>query len=189
MSKNKQLPSAEQTKTLLDILEKRFEKNLHRHKNVEWKKVEDKLHTYPDKLFTIYQMVETGGEPDVVLFDTKQKEFIFFDCSTESPKGRRSLCYDDAALHSRKEHKPKNSAVKMAEEMGVELLTEQQYRALQELENFDLKTSSWIRTPENIRKLGGALFCDRRYNAVFTYHNGAESYYGSRGFRGMVKLS
>ncbi len=189
MSKNKQLLSAEQTKILLNTLEKRFEKNMHRHKDVEWKKVEDKLHTYPDKLFTIYQMEETGGEPDVVSFDAKQKEFIFCDCSTESPKGRRSLCYDDAALHSRKEHKPKNSAVKMAEEMGVELLNEQQYRALQELENFDLKTSSWIRTPENIRKLGGALFCDRRYNAVFTYHNGAESYYGSRGLRGMVKLS
>ncbi len=157
-----------------------------RHKGISWDKVEAKLISKPVKLVSLYEMEESGGEPDVVGYDKKKDEYIFYDCSPESPKGRRSICYDHQALASRKEHKPADSALNMAEEMGIEILTEEEYRQLQKLGEFDLKTSSWIYTPPAIRKLGGALFCDRRYNAVFLYHNGAESYYGARGFRGKL---
>jgi len=184
---NKKL-SLEQIKELLKTLKTRFEKNKHRHNDVEWAKVQAKLEANPEKLYSLYAMEETGGEPDVIDFDKKSGEYIFYDCSAESPKGRRSLCYDDEALASRKEHKPADSAVNMAEEMGIELLTEEQYRQLQQLENFDTKTSSWIKTPAAIRKLGGAIFCDRRYNTVFVYHNGVESYYAARGFRGSLRV-
>ena len=180
--------SGEQTKELLGILKVRFEKNSGRHKNIPWSDVQKKLEKKTDKLWSLSEMERTGGEPDVVAYDKKTDEFIFFDCSAESPKDRRSLCYDREALDSRKEHKPKNSAADMAEEMGIELLTEEQYRELQTLGKFDLKTSSWIRTPEKIRKLGGAVFCDRRYDTVFLYHNGAESYYAARGFRGSLRV-
>lgn len=180
--------SQAQRDDLLSILRARFEKNVSRHKGIEWAKVQAKLESAPEKLRSLHQMEDTGGEPDVVGFDKKTGEFIFFDCSAESPKGRRSVCYDPEALASRKEHKPKDSAVNMANEMGIELLTEEQYRELQKLGEFDLKTSSWIATPDNIRKLGGALFCDRRYDTVFTYHNGAESYYAARGWRGSLRV-
>jgi hypothetical protein len=180
--------SIEQSKELLDILKIRFEKNLNRHKNIDWDKIHVKLEANPEKLRSLNEMELSGGEPDVVNYDKETDTYIFYDCSAESPKGRRSVCYDGEALESRKEHKPHNSAVNMASEMGIELLTEQQYRALQEFGNFDLKTSSWVKTPDAIRKLGGALFCDRRYNQVFLYHNGAESYYGARGFRGMLRV-
>jgi hypothetical protein len=173
---------------LFKTLKDRFENNMHRHKGIEWTKVEAKLKKNDNKLWRLNDMERTGGEPDVVGFDKKTSEYIFFDCSSESPKGRRSLCYDKEALEKRKEHKPKDSAVNMATAMGVELLTEKQYRELQKLGEFDLKTSSWVKTPANIRKLGGAIFCDRRYDTVFTYHNGAESYYAARGFRGMLKV-
>jgi hypothetical protein len=173
---------------LFKTLKDRFENNMHRHKGIEWTKVEAKLKKNDNKLWRLNEMERTGGEPDVVGFDKKTSEYIFFDCSSESPKGRRSLCYDKEALEKRKEHKPKDSAVNMATAMGVELLTEKQYRELQKLGEFDLKTSSWVKTPANIRKLGGAIFCDRRYDTVFTYHNGAESYYAARGFRGMLKV-
>lgn len=173
---------------LLNILKSRFEANMHRHKGSEWEKVQDRLVSNPDKLRSLKLMEQTGGEPDVVDFDETTGEYIFMDCSAESPKGRRSICYDHAALEARKQNKPHNSAVNMAEEMGIEILTEEQYRQLQKLGEFDLKTSSWIKTPESIRKLGGALFCDRRYNTVFVYHNGADSYYGSRGFRGCLRV-
>lgn len=186
MAKSKSI-STQYTKLLL-ILKARFEKNMNRHKGIDWAKVQAKLEAKPEKLAVLDEMELTEGEPDVVGFDKKTGEFIFFDCSAESPKGRRSLCFDDAALHSRKEHKPKNSAVKMAEEMGIEMLTVGQYRELQNLGEFDLKTSSWVITTPEIRKLGGALFCDRRYNQVFTYHNGAESYYAARGFRGCLTV-
>ena len=178
---------------LLKTLKARFEKNLIRHKSIEWTKVEARLKKNTDKLWSLNEMERTGGEPDVVRYDKKNGEYIFYDCSLESPDGRRSLCYDAEALASRKENKPKDSAVKMANAMGIELLTEEQYRELQKLGDlaspaggFDLKTSSWVRTPVEIRKLGGAIFCDRRYNKVFTYHNGAESYYAARGFRGVL---
>ncbi|QQR55332.1 DUF4256 domain-containing protein [Candidatus Peregrinibacteria bacterium] len=174
------------SETLLKTLKARFEKNMHRHKGLDWAKVEAKLKADPKKLGALQQMEETGGEPDVVGQD--KGRFLFYDCSTESPAGRRSLCYDPAALHARKEHKPKNSSIEMAADMGIELLTEEEYRALQELGKFDQKTSSWIKTPAEIRKLGGALFCDRRYDHVFTYHNGAESYYAARGFRGSLRV-
>lgn len=180
--------SAEESSVLLKTLKGRFEKNKNRHKGIEWDKVQERLEKNPSKLWSLGEMEETGGEPDVVGFDKKTGEYIFFDCSPESPKKRRSICYDDAALKSRKEHKPADSALNMAADMGVEVLTEEQYRELQELGNFDLKTSSWIITPAGIRKLGGALFCDRRYNTVFTYHNGAESYYAARGFRGSLRV-
>ncbi len=170
------------------ILKTRFEKSMNRHKGLEWVKVEERLAANPKKLWSLNQMEQTGGEPDVVGYDISTDEFIFIDCSMESPKGRRSVCYDSQALQSRKENKPKNSAVGMATEMGIELLTEEQYLELQKLGDFDTKTSNWIETPEDIRKLGGALFCDRRYNNVFTYHNGAESYYAARGFRGLLKV-
>jgi hypothetical protein len=161
---------------------------MNRHKGIEWSKVQAKLEANSEKLWSLNEMEETGGEPDVVGFEKKKGEYIFYDCSAESPKDRRSLCYDDEALASRKEHKPEDSAVNMAAAMGIELLTEEQYRQLQQLGNFDTKTSSWVQTPAAIRKLGGALFCDRRYDTVFLYHNGAESYYAARGFRGLLKV-
>jgi hypothetical protein len=179
--------SSEQQKELLKTLKARFEKNMNRHKGIEWNKMEAKLNA-SDKLWSLYEMEQSGGEPDVVGYDSKTGEYIFYDCAAESPKERRSLCYDDEALASRKEHKPEGSAIGMAASMGIEILNEEQYRQLQQLGVFDTKTSSWINTPADIRKLGGAIFCDRRYNNVFTYHNGAESYYAARGFRGSLKV-
>ncbi|MEN3326298.1 MAG: hypothetical protein V7638_1105 [Acidobacteriota bacterium] len=184
---NKKLP-AKQREELLTTLKTRFEKNMNRHKGLDWSKVQSKLASNPEKLWSLNEMERTGGEPDVVGFDKKTGEYVFYDCSAESPKERRSICYDREALDARKENKPKNSAMDMAAAMGVELLTEEQYRELQELGNFDLKTSSWVKTPADIRKLGGALFCDRRYNQVFLYHNGADSYYAARGFRGALSV-
>jgi hypothetical protein len=181
------LPSDRQEE-LLSILKKRFEKNMNRHKDLDWSDIQKKLEANPDKLWSLDEMEITGGEPDVVGHDKKTGEYIFYDCSPESPKGRRSVCYDNEALESRKEHKPKNSAKGMAAEMGIELLSEEQYRELQKLGNFDTKTSSWVITPADVRELGGALFCDRRYGQVFLYHNGAESYYGARGFRGSLRV-
>jgi hypothetical protein len=180
--------SPEQREELLKALKARFEKNMNRHKGLEWAKVRAKLEANTEKLWSLNEMERTGGEPDVVGHDKKTGEYVFYDCSAESPKGRRSICYDHEALESRKEHKPGNSAVEMAAEMGIALLTEEQYRGLQQLGNFDTKTSSWITTPADIRKLGGAIFCDRRYDTVFTYHNGAESYYAARGFRGSLRV-
>lgn len=185
--RKKELPAA-QREELLGALKARFEKNMARHKGLEWSKVQAKLETSKDKLWSLGEMEKTGGEPDVVGHDKKTGEFIFFDCAAESPKGRRSVCYDREALESRKEHKPASSAIEMATAMGIELLTEDQYRELQKLGDFDTKTSSWVQTPSDIRKLGGALFCDRRYGHVFVYHNGAESYYGARGFRGSLRV-
>lgn len=178
----------QQRDELLSILKNRFEKNKSRHKGIEWPKVQAKLEANIGKLWSLHEMELTGGEPDVVGHDKKTGEFIFCDCSAESPKGRRSICYDHEALESRKEHKPKNSALGMAEEMGIEILTEEQYRELQKLGNFDMKTSSWLKTPANIRKLGGAIFGDFRFGTVFVYHNGAESYYGARAFRGLLRV-
>ena len=186
-TKKKEL-SPQQSEELLRELKARFEKNMNRHKGLEWAKVQAKLEANTEKLWSLNEMESTGGEPDVVGYDKKTGEFVFYDCAAESPKGRRSLCYDREALESRKEHKPANSAVAMATDMGVELLTEEQYRELQQLGKFDLKTSSWVSTPSNIRELGGALYCDRRYNQVFLYHNGAESYYAVRGFRSSLKI-
>jgi len=183
----KKLPP-EQRDELLNALKKRFEKNMKRHKGLEWTKVEAKLNGNVEKLWSLSEMEMTGGEPDVVGYDKKTGEYIFYDCSAESPQDRRSFCYDRQALESRKENKPKNSAIDMAAAMGIELLTEEQYRELQKLGNFDTKTSSWIKTPADIRKLGGAIFCDRRYDTVFVYHNGAESYYAARGFRGLLRV-
>ena len=180
--------NAKQREELLQILAARFEKNMSRHKGVEWAKVQAKLEANTEKLRSLNEMERTGGEPDVVGYDKKTGEYVFYDCSVESPKGRRSVCYDREALEARKENKPKDSALNMAAAMGVELLTEEQYRELQRLGEFDLKTSSWVKTPADIRKLGGALFCDRRYNTVFLYHNGADSYYAARGFRGSVRV-
>ncbi len=182
-----QLSSA-QREELLKALKTRFEKNINRHKGLAWAKIQAKLEASPEKLWSLHEMERTGGEPDVIGYDKKTGEYIFFDCAAESPKDRRSICYDREALESRKEHKPKNSAAGMAADMGIELLTEEQYRELQQLGKFDTKTSSWVKTPAAIRKLGGALFCDRRYDTVFTYHNGAESYYAARGFRGSLKV-
>lgn len=173
---------------ILGILKARFDKKKKWHKDIEWSKVLTKLEANPDKLWSLNEMERTGGEPDVISFNKKTGEYLFCDCSVESPKDRRSLCYDRDALNSRKENKPKNSAIDMATEMGIEILTEEEYRELQKLGEFDLKTSSWIKTPSEIRKLGGALFCDRRYNTVFVYHNGAESYYAARGFRGSIRI-
>jgi len=173
---------------LLKTLEKRFEKNMDRHKGLDWSKIQKKLEASPAKVKVLNKMEETGGEPDVVGYDEKKKEYLFFDCSPESPKERRSTCYDREALDSRKENKPADSAVEMAAAIGIEMLTEEEYRYLQTLGAFDLKTSSWIKTPERIRKLGGALFCDRRYDTVFVYHNGASSYYAARGFRGSLRV-
>ena len=180
--------SSEQREELLRALKARFEKNMNRHKDLEWAKVQAKLKANTEKLRSLNQMEATGGEPDVVGSDKKTGEYIFYDCSAESPKGRRSVCYDREALESRKEHKPKNNAIDMAAAMGIELLTEEQYRELQELGDFDTKTSSWVQTPTDIRELGGALFCDRRYDHVFVYHNGAESYYAARAFRGLLRV-
>jgi Protein of unknown function (DUF4256) len=187
MEKNKEL-SQEQREELLQTLKTRFELNIHRHKGHEWAKVQAKLEANPDKLWSLYEMERTEGEPDVVDYDKEKDEYIFVDCSVESPKGRRSVCYDREALESRKKHKPETSAMDMANEMGIELLTEEQYRKLQELGHFDTKTSSWIQTPSDIRKLGGALFGDYRFGHVFIYHNGADSYYGARGFRGLLRV-
>jgi len=178
--------SSEQRQELLKVLKERFEKNMNRHKGLKWDKVQARLEANTEKLWSLNEMERTGGEPDVVGLD--KGEYIFYDCSMESPKGRRSVCYDRKALESRKEFKPKNNAIDMASAMGIEILTEEQYRELQSYGNFDTTTSSWVKTPPEIRKLGGALFCDRRYNHVFTYHNGAESYYAVRGFRGVVKV-
>lgn len=180
--------SPEQTEELFKILKTRFEKNKNRHQGLEWTNVQSKLETNTAKLWSLNEMENTGGEPDVVDYDKMTDEYIFYDCSAESPKGRRSFCYDHEALESRKEHKPKNSAINMAATMGIELLTEEQYRELQKLEKFDTKSSSWVKTPTNIRKLGGAVFCDCRYDTVFLYHNGAESYYAARGFRGLLRV-
>ena len=185
---NKKELSTDHIEALFKELKTRFQNNMNRHKGLEWEKVQAKLQGNPDKLWSIDFMEETGGEPDVVGYDNKTNEYIFFDCSPESPKYRRSFCYDRQALDSRKEHKPKNSAIDRATEMGIEILTEVEYRKLQQLGNFDMKTSSWIATSAEIRKLGGALFCDRRYDTVFVYHNGAESYYAARGFRGSVRV-
>jgi hypothetical protein len=180
--------SSEQREELLRTLKARFEKNMSRHEGLEWADVQARLEAGPEKLWSLHEMERTGGEPDVVGRDPKAGEYIFYDCSAESPKGRRSLCYDRQALDARKENKPENSALDMAAAMGIELLTEEQYRELQQLGSFDTKTSSWVKTPSAIRKLGGAIFCDRRYNTVFVYHNGAESYYAARGFRGELRV-
>jgi len=178
----------EQRNELIRLLQSRFGKNMLRHKGLIWNQIHARLEVHPDKLWSLNEMERTGGEPDVVGYDQKTDEYIFYDCSAESPKGRRSVCFDREGLESRKEHKPENNAVDMAAAMGIELLTEEQYRELQELGDFDTKTSSWVKTPTGIRKLGGALFCDRRYDHVFVYHNGAESYYGVRGFRGSLRV-
>jgi hypothetical protein len=181
--------SQEQGEELLRALKARFEKNLNRHKGLEWAKVQAKLEASPEKLWSLNEMERTGGEPDVVGYDKKTGEYIFYDCSAESPKGRRSVCYDREGWEARKpETRPENNAIDMAAAMGIELLTEEQYRELQELGDFDTKTSSWVKTPSDIRKLGGAIFCDRRYGNVFVYHNGAESYYAARGFRGSLRV-
>lgn len=180
--------STEQREGLLHTLRARFEKNMNRHQGLEWADVQAKLEANPEKLWSLHEMEITGGEPDVIGHGNQTGEYIFYDCSAESPKGRRSICYDREALESRKEHKPKNSAVEMAAAMGIELLTEEQYRDLQKFGNFDVKTSSWVVTPASIRNLGGAIFCDRRYDTVFVYHNGAESYYAARGFRGSLRV-
>jgi Protein of unknown function (DUF4256) len=180
--------ASQQRQELLSTLKARFEKNMNRHKGLEWAKVQEKLEAKPEKLWSLHEMERTGGEPDVVGFDKKTGEYIFYDCSAESPKERRSVCYDREALDARKEHKPRDSALDMAAAIGIELLTEEEYRELQKLGKFDLKTSSWVKTPPDIRKLGGALFCDRRYEHVFLYHNGADSYYAARGFRGSLRV-
>lgn len=180
--------SQEQTEELINTLQVRFEKNTSRHEGLDWANVQARLEANREKLWSLHEMEATGGEPDVVGYDANTDEYIFYDCSAESPKGRRSLCYDREAWESRKNHKPENTAMDVAKEMGIELLTEEQYRQLQELGKFDLKTSSWVQTPDNIRKLGGAIFCDRRYDMVFMYHNGAESYYAARGFRGSLRV-
>lgn len=188
MRNEKKELSSEQRDTLIATLKARFDKNMKRHDGMEWAKVQEKLEANPEKLWSLHEMERTGGEPDVVEYLKETDEYLFFDCSPETPKDRRNICYDREALESRKEHKPENSAMGMAEDMGIELLTEEQYRKLQELGNFDLKTSSWLKTPSAIRKLGGALFADRRYDHVFVYHNGAPSYYSVRGFRGSLRV-
>src|SRR6266704_2743357 len=187
INSNKKDLSPEQ-RAVLRALRARFEKNMNRHKSLEWDKVQAKLEANAEKLWSLNEKERTGGETDVVGYDKKTGEYIFYDCSVESPKGRRSVCYDREALESRKEHKPEDNAIDMAAAMGIELLTEEQYRELQKLGNFDTKTSSWVKTPSDIRKLGGALFCDRRYETVFVYHNGAESYYAARAFRGSLRV-
>ncbi len=185
-SKKELLP--EQREELIATLKTRFEKNTNRHKGIDWTKVQARLEANAEKLWVLDEMEVTGGEPDVVGHDEKTGEYIFYDCAAESPKGRRSFCYDREALEARKEHKPQNNAIDMAADMGIDILTEEQYRGLQQLGDFDLKTSSWVKTPADIRKRGGAIFCDRRYDTVFVYHNGAESYYAARGFRGLLKV-
>jgi hypothetical protein len=188
VSKDKKELSPKQREELLGELKARFEKNMNRHKGLEWAQIQAKLEAIAEKLWSLNEMERTGGEPDVVTQDQKTGEYIFYDCSAESPKGRRSLCYDREALESRKEHRPKDNAIDMAAAIGIELLTEEQYRELQKLGEFDTKTSSWVKTPSDIRKLGGALFCDRRFDTVFLYHNGAESYYAARAFRGSLRV-
>ena len=188
INSNKKDLSPKQREQLLRALQSRFEKNMNRHQGLEWAKLQAKLETNTERLWSLNEMERTGGEPDVVGHDKKTGEYIFYDCAAESPKGRRSLCYDREALDSRKENKPKDNAMGMAAAMGVELLTEEEYRELQKRGNFDTKTSSWVKTPSAIRKLGGALFCDRRFDTVFVYHNGAESYYAARGFRGSLRV-
>jgi hypothetical protein len=188
INRNKRELSSELREELLGALKARFEKNMNRHKGLEWAKIQAKLEANTEKLWSLHEMERTGGEPDVVGHDKKTGEYIFYDCSAESPKGRRSVCYDREALEARKEHKPENSAIDMAAAMGIELLKEEQYRELQRLGNFDTKTSSWVKTPSDIRKLGGAIFADYRYGNVFVYHNGAESYYAARGFRGWLRV-
>lgn len=185
---NKNELSSEQREELLRTLEARFNKNMNLHKDIEWAKVKTKLEANSEKLWSLNEMEMTGGEPDIVGYDKKTDEYIFCECSPESPKGRRSICYDREALESRKEHKPENNAIDLAAAMGIDILTEEQYRELQKLGNFDIKTSSWVKTPTNIRKLGGAIFCERRYDTVFVFHNGAESYYAARGFRGSLRV-
>lgn len=180
--------SLEQREELFQVLKERFENNMSRHQGLEWPKVQEKLEANPEKLWSLHEMERTEGEPDVVGYDKEMDEYIFYDCSPESPKGRRSICYDRAALEARKKHKPANSAMDMAAEMGIEMLTEEQYRELQKLGTFDKKTSSWVQTPSDIRERGGALFCDWRYGHVFVYHNGADSYYSARGFRGSLRV-
>ena len=188
MNSNKKELSPEQREELLNTLKARFEKNMRRHKGLDWGKLQVKLEVYPEKLWSLNEMEQTGGKPDVVSFDKKTGEYIFYDCSAESPKGRRSVCYDREGLESRKKHKPENNAIDMAGAMGIELLTEEQYRTLQKLGDFDTKTSSWLKTPSDIREHGGAIFGDFRYGNVFVYHNGAQSYYASRGFRGSLRV-
>lgn len=188
MNKNKKELSTSQTEELLNTLKERFEKNKPRHQGMEWTKVQARLETMPEKLWSLDEMEISGGEPDVIGHDKNTGEYIFYDCAAESPKGRRSICYDYEALAARKEHKPKNNAIDMATSMGIEMLTEEEYRDLQKLGKFDLKTSSWLKTPAEIRALGGAIFGDRRYDHVFKYHNGADSYYGARGFRGSLRV-
>ncbi|MYL51661.1 DUF4256 family protein [Halobacillus litoralis] len=187
-TRNKEVLSRDEKEELLKGLKARFEKNMGRHEKLEWAEVQARLDEHPEKLWSLNEMERTGGEPDVVGYDQEKDVYIFYDCSKESPKGRRSVCYDRAALEARKKYKPETSALDLATSMGIEMLTEEQYRALQELGEFDLKTSSWVATPEKIRELGGALFCDRRFNHVFLYHNGAESYYKARGFRGALHV-
>lgn len=188
MSSNNKASLVLQYAELLSVLRNRFEKNMSRHEGMEWDKVQVRLETNPEKLRSLNEMELTGGEPDVVKYNQSTGEYIFYDCSPESPKGRRSVCFDRKAWESRKEHKPQNTACDMAADMSIEILTVDQYKELQQLGKFDMKTSSWVQTPEAIRKLGGALFCDRRYETIFTYHNGAESYYGARGFRGLLRV-
>ena len=185
---NNRILSTDQHEQIMQTLKDRFEKNMTRHQGLIWEDIQEKLLASPEKLWSIYEMERTGGEPDVVVLDELEDVIVFYDCSSESPIGRRSVCYDQEALEARKKHKPENSAIAMAQEMGVEILTEEQYRNLQQIGTFDLKSSSWVETPENIRKLGGALFCDRRYDTVFVYHNGADSYYAARGFRGSLQI-
>jgi len=187
-TRDKKKLSPEQQEEFLKALKSRFDKNMKRHEGLEWAKVQAKLEASPDKMWSLHEMERTGGEPDVIGHDKKTGEYLFYDCSEESPKGRRSICYDHEALEARKEHKPKDSAVNMAAAIGIDLLTEEQYRDLQKLGEFDTKTSSWVKTPPEVRKLHGALFCDRRFNHVFLYHNGAESYYAARGFRGSLRV-
>lgn len=188
MNKNKIELSTQEKEELLKTLKLRFEKNTNRHKGIEWVNVLIRIETNPEKIWSLNEMEMTGGEPDVIGADEKTGEYIFCDCSAESPKGRRSICYDHKALQARKEHKPADSALNMATDMGIEVLTEQQYRELQQKGHFDMKTSSWVQTPEDVRKLGGAYFCDYRYEKVFLYHNGADSYYAARGFRGLLRV-
>lgn len=188
MIKDKKELNKDQIRILIELLRTRFDTNIKRHENIDWQSVEDRLLANPDKLWTLSEMERTGGEPDVVGYEEAADEYIFYDCSIESPIGRRNLCYDDKALESRKENKPTGSAIGLASEMGIEILTEEQYRYLQNLGEFDKKTSSWVKTPEDVRKLGGAVFCDFRYGRVFLYHNGASSYYGVRGFRGFISI-
>ncbi|WP_322509700.1 DUF4256 domain-containing protein [Anaerolinea sp.] len=188
MTHTSQPLSTEQRETLLKTLKERFAKHMHRHPGLDWEAVQARIETYPEKVWSLYEMERTGGEPDVIGVDETTGEILFCDCSPESPAGRRSLCYDRAAWEARKENKPAGSVMEMAEAMGIELLTKEQYRALQRLGEFDTKTSSWVKTPAAIRQLGGALFCDRRYNTVFVYHNGADSYYAARGFRGLLRV-